>query len=201
MTTSRTLGVAALALTTAMTFAGCGSQDPDPSGDPTKEQSAGEQTGEPTIPSDWQEAKIDAARVHVPQDWSVLNPKAADVGFTAPTDEFGLSPGGGSMVVNVGDDSGDIEAIIDAATEFNLETYKGDPNSSNVKRLPDVTINGVPFSLVQWETSNTWETEYLTATVDGTESITLSWQFAKGDVDRKGSHELIDPVMATFELL
>ncbi len=105
------------------------------------------------------------------------------------------------MVVNVGDDTGDAEAIIDAATEFNLKTYKGDPNISNVKRLPDLTISGVPFSLVQWETSQSWETEYLTATDDGTESITLSWQFIKSDIDRKGSQDLIDPVMETFELL
>ncbi|MGH3349549.1 MAG: hypothetical protein ACRDPS_02700 [Nocardioides sp.] len=201
MTTSRTLGIAVLALTTVVTFAGCGSQDPDPSEDPTIGQSAGGQTSEPAIPSDWQEAKIDVASVHVPQDWAVLNPKATDIGFTAPKDEFGFSPGGGSMVVNVGDDTGDAEAIIDAATEFNLKTYKGDPNISNVKRLPDLTISGVPFSLVQWETSQSWETEYLTATDDGTESITLSWQFIKSDIDRKGSQDLIDPVMETFELL
>jgi hypothetical protein len=183
-----------------LVVAGCGSKDPDPSGNPTSGESTSGQTSEPGIPSDWQEATIDAAGVHVPADWTVLNPMATDIGFAAPKDELGFSPGGGSMVVNVGDDSGDVKAIIDAATKFNLETYKSDPNLSNVKRLPDVTVNGVPFSLVQWETSQTWETEYLTATADGSESITLSWQFAKGDIDRKGSQELIDPVMETFVL-
>lgn len=200
MTISRSLGIATLALATVITLAGCGSPDTEPSGDPTSGGS-NSQSSEPATPSDWQEAAIDAASIHVPADWTVLNPKATDIGVAAPKDELGFSPGGGSMVVNVGDDSGDVKAIIDAATKFNLETYKGDSNLSNVKRLPDVTINGVPFSLVQWETGQTWETEYLTATADGSESITLSWQFAKSDIDRASVQKLIDPVMETFELL
>lgn len=103
------------------------------------------------------------------------------------------------MTAGVNSSSGDIEADIESTTKFHLETFNGDPNLKNVKRLPDVTINGVPFSHIQWEVGPSWKSEYVTVTPDGAWAITIGWGFTKSGLDRKGSQELIDPVMNTFE--
>ncbi len=203
MTTSRTLGIAGLVLAATMTLASCGSEDPSPGGDPTSEPaspgSGGSSQGS-SIPADWQVAKIDVAQVHLPSDWAILNPQPTAVGFNTSKDEFGFSAGGGTLTANVGSGEGDVESNIDSVTKFHLETYEGDSNLSKVTRLPDAEINGVPFSTIQWETSQTWETEYITVTPDGTSDVSVIWQFTKGDIDREAAQKLIDPVMETFEL-
>lgn len=205
MTTSRILGIGGLVVATALTLASCGSQDPDPSGDPTasesgSNQSSGSGNGD-AVPADWQEAKIDVARLHVPANWSVLNPTATDIGIAAPKDEIGFSPGGGSLVAGVHNGDPDVEASINGLAEQRLKNYQGDPNLSHVKRLPDVTVNGVLLAHVRWETAQTWDDEYLGVTADGESTVGVVWQFGKGDVDRAGAKELIDPVMETFELI
>lgn len=203
MMTSRTLRVAGLVLAATMTLASCSSEDPGPSGDPTNGPSS---TGsgssqESSVPADWQEAKIDVAQVHLPSDWALLNPQPTAVGFNTSKDEFGFSAGGGTLTANVGSGEGDVESNIDSVAKFHLETYQGDSNLSKVTRLPDAKINGIRFAAIQWETSNTWETEYITVTPDGASDVSVIWQFTKGEVDRKGAQKLIDPVMKTFELL
>lgn len=198
------LGIGGLVVATALTLSSCGSQDPDPSGDPTVSESGNNQpdgsgSGD-AIPSDWQEAKIDVARLHVPADWSVLNPTATGTGIAAPKDEFGFSPGGGSLVAGVHNGDTNVEASINGLAEQRLKNYQSDPNLSRVKRLPDVTLNGVLLAHVQWETAQTWDDEYLGVTTDGESTVGVVWQFSKGDLDRTGARELIDPVMETFEL-
>lgn len=199
------LGISGLVVATTLTLASCGSQNPDPSGDPTvsesgTNQSDGSGSGDATL-SGWQEAKIDVARLHVPADWSVLNPTATGVGIAAPKDELGFSPGGGSLVAGVHNGDPDVEASINGLAEQRLKNYQSDPNLSHVKRLPDVTVNGVLLAHVQWETAQTWDDEYLGVTTDGESTVGVVWQFGKGDLDRAGANELTDPVMETFELI
>lgn len=104
------------------------------------------------------------------------------------------------MTANVHSSVGDVQANVDDAAEFHLETFRGDSNLKNVERLPDVEINGVPFAHVQWEKETSWDSEYITVTPDGGTVVTVGWGLSKSDLDREGSQELIDPVMATFEL-
>lgn len=197
------LGIGGLVVATVLTLASCGSQDPDPSGDPTVSESGDNKSGGPgsgdATPSDWQEAKIDVAGLHVPADWTVLNPTATGIGIAAPKDEFGFSPGGGSLVAGVHNGDTDVEASINGLAEQRLKNYQSDPNLSHVKRLPDVTLNGVLLAHVQWETAQTWDDEYLGVTTDGESTVGVVWQFSKGDLDRTSAQELIDPVMETFE--
>lgn len=205
MTTSRALGIATLALTTVMTLAGCGSQGTDPAGNPTGEESTSKQASESSagdaIPADWQEVKIEVAQIHLPPDWTVLNQREGSASFAAAKDNLGLIPGSGTMGYGVNSPSGDVKADIESATESRLETYRSDPNRTNVKRLPDVTINGALFSHFQWEVGQSWNSEYVTVTADDQSVVTVGWGFNKSGLDRKGSQELIDPVMETFELV
>ncbi|GGU38788.1 hypothetical protein GCM10007979_42550 [Nocardioides albus] len=189
-----------MALSLAMVFAGCGSQDSDPSGDPTS-KGASETTDGASTPADWNEVKIDVARVYVPPDWAILSQRDNAASVAVAKDDLGLIPGSGTMGSGVNSPSGDLKANIDDATEFHLETFRGDPNIKNVKRLPDVTINGVLLSHIQWEKETSWDSEYITVTTDLQSVITIGWGFTKSDLDRKGSQDLIDPVMETFELL
>lgn len=199
MTTSRTLGIATLALATVLMLTGCGSQEPDPSGDPTSAGTSESADGA-TVPADWQEVKIDVAQIHMPPEWSILNQRANAASFAAAKDELGLIPGSGTMGSGVNSPSGDVKADIEHATESRLETYRNDPNRKNVKRLADVTINDVPFSHFQWEVGQRWNSEYVTVTPDGQSVITVGWGFSKSGLDRDGSQKMIDPVMETFEL-
>ncbi|MGH3976426.1 MAG: hypothetical protein ACRDS9_24370 [Pseudonocardiaceae bacterium] len=201
MTTSRRLGIAALLLATVTMLAGCGSEDPDPSGDPPTGESPSESTDGSTVPADWQEVKIEVAQVHLPSDWTILDQDETSASFAAAKDEVGLSPGSGTMGIGVNSPSGDVKADIERATTSHLETYQGDSNMKNVKRLPDVTINDVLFTHVQWEVGQSWDSEYVTVTSDGEYVVTVGWGFSKSGIDRKGSQALIDTVMETFELL
>jgi hypothetical protein len=203
MTTSRTLGITAVVLTTLMMLASCGSQDPDPSGDPTTGQAT---SGHPsdsadgsTTPADWQEVKIEAAQVYLPADWTIIDQDETSASFGAAKDELGLSPGSGGVSTGVNSPSGDVKADLERATKFHLETFNGDSNLKNIKRLPDVTINGVLFSHIQWELGPSWRSEYVTVTPDDAWVITIGWAFTKSGLDRTGSQKLIDPVMETFE--
>lgn len=104
-------------------------------------------------------------------------------------------------MLNVATDATDVKAYVARSADSIVKSRKSDPNIVSVERRPDVTINGVLFAHVEWETSQTWDSEYLTVSRDGTSQVDVVWQFGKGDVDRKGVQELIDPVMETFELL
>lgn len=198
MTTSRKMTFSATALIVTMVVAGCGSPDPDPSGDPTSEHTS-ETTDDASTPADWREVKIDVARIYIPQGWTILNQRDNAASVAVAKDDLGLIPGSGTIGSGVNSPSGDQKANIDAATEFHLETFRGDPNITNVRRLPDVTINGVLLSHIQWEKETSWDSEYITVTTDLQSVITVGWGFTKSGIDRKGSQELIDPVMETFE--
>lgn len=187
-------------MATVLAFAACGSEDPTPT-DPTAKSSGGNPSGTATVPSDWQSAETDAAVVHLPPDWSLLDGQPDSAGFAAPKDDFGLSPGGGTIVLNVATDASDVKAYVARSAESIVKSRESDPNIVGVERRPDVTINGILFAHVEWETSQTWDSEYITVSRDGASQVGVVWQFGKGDVDRKGSQELIDPVMDTFELL
>lgn len=197
MTTSRGLNIVALALITVTMLGACGSQDQDFSGGPMNAE-ASEQTGGVGAPSDWQEVKIDAAQVHLPPHWTILDQEETSVSFAAAKDELGLSPGSGTITTGVNSPSGDVKADLERTTEFHLETFNGDPNLKNVKRLPDVTIDGVLFSHIQWEVGPSWRSEYVAITPDDAWSVTIGWGFTMSGLDRNGSQELIDPVMETF---
>ncbi|MFI5623488.1 hypothetical protein ACIA03_08490 [Nocardioides sp. NPDC051685] len=205
MTTSRTLGIATLALTAAMALAGCGSDSPNPDGDPTNGTPTADASGSAggsEVPADWQEAKTDEAAVHLPRDWAILNAKDTSVGFEPPKGKFGFAPGGGTMTTGVHSGTGDLKSDINRAAEHHLKALQSDPTSTNVKRLSNMTTaDGVELSIVQWETDQTWNVEYTTVTEDGQWVLGVTWQFNKSDIDRKGSQELIAPVMETFELL
>lgn len=198
MTTSRTLRIAPLALATVLLLTSCGSQEPDPSGDPSR-GGASESTPSETTTAGWQEVEIDVAQIRMPPDWSIIDQGPDSASFAAAKDQVGLSPGSGTMGIGVNSPSGDLKADIERATASHLETYRDDPNMRNVKRLPDLTTNGATFSHVQWEVGQSWDSEYVTVTPDGEYVVTVRWGFTKSGLDRKGSQDLIDPVMETFE--
>lgn len=201
MTMSRTLRFAALAAATVLALTGCASQGPEQPTEPTVEPSNGEPTSSPTIPSDWQSAEMAAAAVHLPPDWTLLDTTPDSTGFASPQDDFGFSAGGGTLALNVATDAADVKAYVDRSAKSLVKSRQSDPSIVSVKRRPDVTINGVLFAHVEWETSQTWDSEYLTVSRDGASQVVVVWQFTKGDLDRKGAQALIDPVMDTFELL
>ncbi|WP_406025186.1 hypothetical protein OH802_03630 [Nocardioides sp. NBC_00850] len=203
MTTSRTLAVSALILTTALTGTSCassaGSGTESPSA-PSGSATASESPTSPSVPSDWQEVSVDPAQLHVPPDWTVEPGGAETVSMVAPEDDLGYSPGFGNLLASNLGGGGDMASNVETIAGYEKDRLTT-AGAANLKRLPDVTINGALFYHFQYEKDRTWNDSYATVTEDGQQQITVNWDFNKSDIDRKGADALITKVLPTFELL
>lgn len=203
MTTSRTLAVSALILTTALTGTSCASSAGSGTESPSARSgsaSASESPTSPSVPSDWQEVSVDAAQLHVPPDWAVEPGGAETVSMVAPEDDLGYSPGFGNLLASNLGGGGDMASNVETIAGYEKDRLTT-AGAANLKRLPDVTINGALFYHFQYEKDRTWNDSYATVTKDGQQQITVNWDFNKSDIDRKGADALIAKVLPTFELL
>lgn len=203
MTTSRTLAISALILTTALTGTSCassaGSGTESPSA-PNGSATASESPTSPSVPSDWQEVSVDAAQLHVPPDWTVEPGGAETVSMVAPEDDLGYSPGFGNLLASNLGGGGDMASNVETIAGYEKDRLTT-AGAAQLKRLPDVTINGALFYHFQYEKDRTWNDSYATVTEDGQQQITVNWDFNKSDIDRKSADALIAKVLPTFELL
>ncbi|MEU6137783.1 hypothetical protein [Nocardioides sp. NPDC047086] len=81
------------------------------------------------------------------------------------------------------------------------DQLKGDSSLAKLERLPDETINGNLFYHFRAETEFTWQDHYGTVASTTRDQVTVTWEFNKSDIDRKGAEALIAPIMATYEVL
>lgn len=205
MRTFRAITLAALALAVAGAAVGCGSEAPTP--DPTKGPSASENPGGttgsesdgPAVPSDWKVASADVAQLQVPPDWTVTSNADQTQTMRAPKDSIGVSPGSGNIVAGPHAGDGDGESAVNALADLRQDELARD--LKNLKRLPNETINGSIFYHFQGEDEYTWQDHYGTVVPGGDDRVSMSWDFNKSDIDRKGADTLIEPIMATYEVL
>lgn len=203
MPTSRTIAVTALILTTALTGTSCASSagsGPDAPSTPSESAAASTSPSSSSVPSDWQEVSVDTAQLHIPPNWAVEPGGAATVSMVAPEDDLGYSPGFGNLLSSNLAGGSDMASNVETIAGYEKERLTT-AGSTNLKRLPDVTLNGTLFYHFQYEKDRTWNDSYATVTEDGRQQITVNWDFNKSDIDRKGADALIAEVMPTFELL
>lgn len=185
--------MAALILSVALAGAGCTSSDggnspetdepkPTPSASPS----------EPSVPADWKVASIEEAQVQIPPDWTAEQAGKWTVSLVAPKDDLGSSAGFGTLL-SVALGPGDLEK----AAQYEKDLLVDD-GAENLKRLPDVTVDGSVFYHFQYETGRTWNDSY--GTKDGEKLIEINWDMSKTGLDRKEADALIAKVMPTFQL-
>ena len=195
MTMSRASAIAALILSLALTGAGCASADgsgkSSETADPKSTPSAS--PSEPSVPADWKIASIEEAQVQIPPDWTAEQAGKWTVSLVAPKDDLGSSAGFGTFLSSALG-PGDLEK----AAGYEEDVLVQD-DAKNLKRLPDVTVDGSVFYHFQYETDHTWNDSY--GTKDGEKLVALNWDFAKTNLDRKEADALIAKVLPTFELL
>ena len=204
MRTSRVITIAALTLTMSTAVAGCGSDNP-PTEDPTSSASASDGTGAtssassgPDVPANWQAASVEAAQLHVPPDWTLSSSADLSQTMRAPDDAIGISPGAGNIQANVY--STDVtEADLEELAELTEKDLKDD--FTNLKRLPNESINGQAFFHFRGYDDQIWYDEYVSLEPDGHYQISVIWRFNKTDIDRKGAEALIAEIMPTYEVL
>lgn len=197
MKTSRAIA-ATLTLTVALTVAGCASDD-TPTNDPSTPGAATpSESGGPDVPSDWQTASAGAAQLQVPPEWTVTSGGDDAQSMRAPKDEIGISPGFGNIQANVYRTEGTEEELEELAKLHEKDLSK---DLTNLKRLPNETINGALFFHFRGETENKWQDVYGTLAPEAAEQVTVTWDFNKSDIDRKGAEELIAEIMPTYKVL
>ncbi len=94
---------------------------------------------------------------------------------------------------------GEDEDAVDALADLREEALAKD--LKNLKRLPNETINGSIFYHFQGENEHTWQDHYGTVLPGGDDRVTMSWDFNKADIDRKGAEALIAQIMPTYKVL
>lgn len=120
--------------------------------------------------------------------------------MVAPEDDLGYSPGFGNLLSSNLGGGGDVASNVETIAGYEKDRLTSD-DTTNLKRLPNVTINGALFYHFQYEKDRTWNDSYATVTEDGQQQITVNWDFNKSDIDRKGADALIAKVLPTFKLL
>jgi hypothetical protein len=191
---SRASAMAALILSVALAGAGCASSGggnspetdepkPTPSASPS----------EPSVPADWTVASIEEAQVQIPPGWTAEQAGKWTVSLVAPKDDLGSSAGFGTFLSGALG-PGDLEK----AAEYEKDILVED-GAENLKRLPDVTVDGSVFYHFQYETGRTWNDSY--GTKDGEKLIEINWDFSKTSLDRKEADALVAKVLPTFKLL
>lgn len=204
MRISRAIAIAATTMCLTLATAACGSEnEPDSgptAGTPTDTAAAdptSSEGGKVDVPADWQVASVEVAQLQVPPDWSLSSSRDQSQTMTAPKDEIGISPGSGGIRVapnpGGGDDAERVGALGDSYEKSLERELKA------IKRLPDETINGSVFFHIQGDDGYNWRDAYGTVLPGGEHRVTVTWDFKKSDIDRKGADELIAKVMATYE--
>lgn len=204
MKTSRAI-TATLTLTVALAVAGC-SSDNTPTKDPSTPGATSTETGtatpsasnEPEVPSDWQTASVGAAQLQVPSDWRVTSDGDDSQTIRAPKDAIGISPGFGNLQANVYRNDG-TEGELEELADLHEKDLSKD--LAKLKRLPNETINGSLFFHFLGETENKWQDVYGTLAPEAGDQVTVTWDFNKADIDRKGSEALITQIMPTYKVL
>lgn len=208
MKTSRAITIAALATSLSIVLAGCGS-DEGPATDPTKSTSAnstseaspGPSPSDPTVPADWQVASVDVAQLQVPSDWTLNSNRKQSQTMRAPKNSVGLSPGSGGLMADAYGADGDLKEAVEGLAKLVHGQLKEDSSLTKIERLPDETINGTSFYHFRAETEFTWQDHYGTVASTTRDQVTVTWEFNKSDIDRKGAETLITPIMATYKTL
>ncbi len=195
MTMSRASAMAALILSVALAGASCassgGSGNSPETTDPKTTPSAS--PSESSVPADWKVAAIEEAQVQIPPDWTTEQAGKWTVSLVAPKDDLGSSAGFGTFLSGALG-PGDLEK----AAEYEKDILVED-GAENLKRLPDVTVDGSVFYHFQYETGRTWNDSY--GTKDGEKLIEINWDLSKTSLDRKEADALIAKVLPTFQLL
>lgn len=195
--------IATLTVAVAGFTGGCGSEETP--AEPTTSASADATSGgasessTPSIPSDWKVASVGLAQLQVPPDWALSSHADQAQTMRAPKDSIGLSPGAGNILADPHAGDGDDESAVDALADLREEALAKD--LKNLKRLPNETINGSIFYHFQGEDDHTWQDHYGTVLPGGDDRVTVSWDFNKTDIDRKGAEALIAQVMRTYKVL
>ena len=201
MKTSRATSLATLALTLALTAVGCGSDD-NPSAPGATSSAAGTATpsesDESDVPSDWRTASVGAAQLQVPSDWTVRSDGDDSQSLRAPNDEIGISPGFGNIQANVYRTKGTEKELEELAKLHERDLSK---ELTDLERLPNETINGALFFHFRGETDNKWQDVYGTLAPKAADQVTVTWDFNKSDIDRKGAEALISRIMPTYKVL
>lgn len=203
MRTSRTVATVALATALSLALAGCGT-DEGPDAAPTAQSSAANATPSatgPSVPADWNAASVEIAQFHTPADWGIEPGGKQLLSLVAPKNDIGLSPGAGHVSVGVFSTDGKVEAELERLAKISHNQFKADSSLTNLKRLPNETINGSLFYHFRAESEFTWEDHYGTLVPDAGRQVAVTWKFNKSDIDRKGAEALIEPIMATYEVL
>lgn len=186
--------MAALILTAALAGTGCtssgGSTSPG-TDEPKPTPSAS--PSESSVPADWKVAAIEEAQVQIPPDWTTEQAGKWTVSLVAPKDDLGSSAGFGTFLSGALG-PGDLEK----AAEYEKDILVED-GAENLKRLPDVTVDGSVFYHFQYETGRTWNDSY--GTKDGEKLIEINWDLSKTSLDRNDADALIAKVLPTFQLL
>lgn len=206
MRTSRTISVAAVTLCLALATAACGAEN-GPDTDPTTGKSSDTAQADPTaggstepdVPADWQVASVDVAQLQIPPDWALSSNADQAQTMSAPKDEIGIVPGSGNILAGPNPVDGDSAEHVDELGDLREESLAKELKS--IKRLPNETINGSVFFHIQGDDGNNWRDAYGTITPGGGDRVTITWDFNKTDIDRKGADELIAQVMATYKPL
>lgn len=206
MRTSRTIPIASLAIALSIILVGCGNDNEGPGTDPatapsSSEASTSPSSSVPSVPADWQVASVNVAQLQVPPDWTLSSNRKQSQTMRAPTNSVGLSPGSGGLMAGAYGADGDLSDAVEGLAELVHDQLKGDSSLANLERLPDETINGTLFYHFRAETEFTWQDHYGTVAATTRDQVTVTWEFNKSDIDRKGAEALIAPVMATYEVL
>lgn len=204
MKTSRAIA-ATLTLTVALAVVGCAADD-TPTNDPSTPGATNTDPGnatpsesnEPNVPSDWQTASVGAAQLQVPSDWVVTSDGDDSQTIRAPKDSIGISPGFGNIQANVYRTEGTEDELEELAKLHEKDLSK---DLTNLDRLPNETINDALFFHFRGETENKWQDVYGTLAPKAADQVTVTWDFNKADIDRKGAEALIAQIMPTYKIL
>ncbi|MFE6646562.1 hypothetical protein ACFVJS_08380 [Nocardioides sp. NPDC057772] len=151
------------------------------------------------VPSDWQVATVGPAQLQIPPDWTLESIADQQQTMRAPKDSIGLSPGFGNILADPNAGGGEGEGAVDEWAKLTENALIDDVQ--NLKRLPNVTINGEVFYHFQGEGEGFWQDHYGTVVPGGEDRVTITWRFNQADIDRKGADALIAQIMPTYKVL
>lgn len=155
------------------------------------------------MPANWKKVNLkNVVQIQVPPTWKVTpgpDPLSTIIGAR---DKDGHIPGGPTLGLNpyiggTGDMKADVATL--ASLDEKLLVHEGD--LANIKRLPDVTVNGVELYHLQYQDTQKWFDDFGGVTADGTQKIVVSWVFNRDLIDRKSAEAFEAQVMPTYRLL
>lgn len=196
MLTSRVLRPAKIVIAATLVaalglFAACGSSTNDPDG--TESTGGPSQSSSPTE-SAGKTATLPGATFQVPADWDIQE-EDGGLSMGAPGIDGGSSSGHAIFLAGsfpYAEPDANKTLASDEARRLDRSSVE-----KNVKRLPDVKLDGATFYHFQSEVDGGWHDWY--GTIHNDSLVTVSWTFYKSDVNRKEATAFIDQVMPTFK--